>query len=227
MKSQIRNWILLLLMLAACGLALQLRPSDRIADQGPKLNLDAMIPGQFGEWSIDDKVVYQQVSPDTKAALEKIYTQALMRTYVNRDGYRIMLSIPYGADQSDGLAAHDPEGCYPAQGFQILSKSQETLHTSMGDVPLRRMEAAAGARHEPVTYWVTVGHHAVNNDWDRKKAQLEFALKRQIPDGLLVRVSSIDADTLQAYRIHGGFIEALLKSLPPQSRMRVSGLASL
>jgi EpsI family protein len=226
MKIHLRNFVLLLLMLASSGLAVALRPTHRIADKGPKLDLETMIPKRFGEWSIDENVVYQQVSPDTKAALDKIYTQALSRTYINQQGYRIMLSMPYGADQSDGLAAHDPEGCYPAQGFQILSKSRETLHTTMGDIPLRRMEASAGPRHEPVTYWVTVGNNAVNNDWDRKKAQLAFALNREIPDGLLVRVSSIDMDTNAAYIVQSNFIEELLKSLPPEARKRVSGLSS-
>jgi len=221
---KVSNFLIGIVMIAAAGLTVAITPTHRVADKLPPVNLESMIPKQFGDWAIDEKVVYQQVSPDVKAALDKIYTVVLTRTYINSRGYRIMLSIPYGIDQSDGLSAHDPEGCYPAQGFQIESKSKELLRTSSGDIPVRRMEASSGDRHEPVTYWFTVGNHAVNNDWERKKAQMRHALKGEIPDGMLVRASSIDVNTQEAYRIQGMFIEDLVKALPPESRTRVSGL---
>ena len=224
MKSLYRNLTIFILMLTASGLALAIRPSHMIAEAGPKVDLASMIPQRFGDWSVDEKMVYQQVSPDLQAALDKIYTQVLTRTYVNSQGYRIMLTIPYGADQSDALSAHDPEGCYPAQGFQIMSKHQEILKTSTGEIPVRRMEASSGARHEPVTYWSTVGNTPVNNDWDRKKAQMRYTLRGEIPDGLLVRVSSIDTDTMMAYKTQGDFVDAMLKSLSVESRKRVAGL---
>ena len=221
---KLTNLLICAALIAATGLAVAITPTHRVAEQGPPVNLETMIPGRFGDWAINEKVVYQPVSPELKEALSKIYTQVLTRTYINPQGYQIMLSIPYGADQSDGLAAHDPEGCYPSQGFQIMSKRKEPLHTANGTIPVRRMEAVNGLRHEPVTYWLTVGNRAVNNDWDRKKAQLSYALKGEIPDGILFRVSSIDPDTQQAYRIQNEFIEALLKALPPDSRARLAGL---
>jgi EpsI family protein len=104
-----------------------------------------------------------------------------------------------------------------------MAKRQEILHTGVGDLPLRRMETK-GLWAEPVTYWFTVGQYAVNNEWDRKEAKLRYAAKGEIPDGLLVRVSSRDADTAQAYRLQGKFIEDLLKSVPPDARRRLAGL---
>ncbi|WP_373991131.1 exosortase-associated protein EpsI, B-type [Duganella sp. BuS-21] len=224
MKNTARNLLLLALMMASSGLAVALRPTERIASLGPAVDLETLVPRQFGEWQVDDKVVYQQVSPDVGAALAKIYTQVLTRTYVNKSGYRIMLSVPYGANQSDGLAAHDPEGCYPAQGFQIMSKSKDVVSTAQGALPIRRMEALSGARHEMVSYWFTVGEHAVNSDWERKKQQMRYAVRRQIPDGLLVRVSSIDGDSAGAYKVQQEFIQSMLQVLPPDALARVAGL---
>jgi EpsI family protein len=77
---------------------------------------------------------------------------------------------------------------------------------------------------EPVTYWFTVGRYAVNNEWDKKEAKLRYAAKGEIPDGLLVRVSSRDGNTEQAYRMQAQFIEDLLKSVPPETRRRLAGL---
>lgn len=222
---KVKNVLAGLAMILAAGLAVAMTPTHRIADQGPAVDLEEIIPARFGDWAVDDKVFYQQVSPEVKASLDKIYTQVLTRTYVNSQGYRIMVSIPYGANQSDGLSAHDPEGCYPAQGFQIMSKSKDVLHTEVGAIPVRRMEAVSGIRHELVTYWFTVGSYAVNNDFERKKAQLRYALKGQIPDGILFRASSIDDDTQEAYRIQDLFIQEMVKALSPEYRARVSGLS--
>lgn len=224
MKLSSKNTFLLALMLLSAGLGAALRPTHKIADQESPVNLESIIPKQFGDWNVDEKVAYRQVNPQEKAAIDKIYTQVLTRTYVNRQGYRIMLSIPYGADQSDGLAAHDPEGCYPSQGFQILATGKEILKTIAGPIPIRRMEAESGSRHEPVTYWFTVGNQAVNNGWARKKAQLRYNLRGEIPDGMLVRASSIDRDTQNAYRHQDQFLGDLVKALPPDARTRVSGL---
>ena len=103
MNKSVRNLVLLGLMVCSSAMAMVLRPTQRIADMGPAVNLETLVPRQFGDWVVDDKVVYQQVSPDVSAALAKIYTQVLTRTYVNKAGYRIMLSVPYGANQSDGV----------------------------------------------------------------------------------------------------------------------------
>lgn len=224
MNKTVRNLVLLALMVSSSGMAVALRPTARIADMGPAVNLETLLPRQFGNWMVDEKVIYQQVSPDVDAAMAKIYTQVLTRTYVSKSGYRIMLSVPYGANQSDGLAAHDPQGCYPAQGFQIMSTSKDVLQTEQGLLPIRRMEARSGARHEMVSYWFTVGEHAVNSDWERKKRQLHYALRREIPDGLLVRVSSIDNDSADAYAVQQEFIQSLLRVLPPDALARVAGL---
>jgi len=222
---KVKNLLAGIVMIAASGLAFVLRPTHLVADQGPAINLEKIIPVRFADWALDDKVTYQQVSPDLQASLDKIYNQILIRTYVDSKGYRIMVSIPYGKNQSDGLSAHDPEGCYPSQGFQIISKSKELLNISIGAIPIRRMEAVSGTRHELVTYWFTVGSYAVNDGWERKKVQMRYALKGQIPDGILFRVSSIDEDTQAAYRIQGAFIEELTKALTPENRARISGLS--
>jgi len=225
MKIQNFRFLLIgLALLAAAGAGIALKPTHRLADQGPKVDLEAIIPQEFGKWHVENTGNIQVVNPQAQAAVDKIYTQVLSRAYVDDNGYRIMLMLPYGANQSDDLAAHDPEGCYPAQGFNILGNRRALLQTAYGPIPVRRMEAENGRRHEPVTYWFTVGNKAVNNGWDRKIAQLSYALHGNIPDGLLFRASSIDPDTEHAYRTQEAFIKDLLTALPPETRLRIAGL---
>lgn len=218
-------WLGLALMAAAAG-AVEFRPTQRLTEQGPKVDLEAMIPQRFGQWRVDDATGNQLVNPQTQAAIDKIYTQVLSRTYINAEGYRVMLMMPYGADQSDDMGVHDPAGCYPAQGFRILGNRKDLIKTVYGFIPARRMEAENGPRHEPVTYWSTVGNKTVNDDWDRKLAQLSYVLEGRIPDGLLFRVSSIDPDARHAYQTQDVFINALLQALAQDARMRVAGLSS-
>lgn len=224
MKLAPVNIVLLVLMLAASGLAPVLRPTHKLADTGLKVNLETMIPEQFGSWHLDRESHQPLINPQASETLGRIYAQLLSRTYINAEGYRIMLSIPYGPDQSDNLAVHDPEGCYPAQGFGIMKKSRLSLQTGNGSIPVRRMETKNGSRYEPVTYWSTVGDKAVNNDIDRKLAQLTYIMRGTIPDGILFRVSSIDNDPVRAYSIHGEFINAMQQATSPEARKKIFGL---
>ena len=114
-------------MFAAAGMALALKPTTKIADAGPEVDLEVLIPKAFGDWKIDTTIAPLIANPEQQAVIEKIYNQTLTRTYVNSRNERIMLSIAYGGDQSDSMAVHKPEVCYPAQGFQILKNDHRTL----------------------------------------------------------------------------------------------------
>ena len=89
------------------------------------------VPESFGDWIALTGQPAQVVNPQTKALLDSLYSQILTRTYVHKDGYRIMLSMAYGDDQRGGLQAHRPEVCYPAQGFKVGSRADGPLPTQL------------------------------------------------------------------------------------------------
>jgi EpsI family protein len=216
----------LLLMLASAGAAQALKPTRRLAADYPPIKLDEMVPKQFGQWRTDDAIVPVQVAPDVQAKLDKLYNQVLSRTYVDSAGYRIMLSIAYGGDQSDSMRAHRPEVCYAAQGFQV-GKLMKTVIASLDvSLPVARLEAWQGARHEPITYWVVVGDQVARSGFEQKLAQLKFGLAGKIPDGMLVRVSSIERESASAYSRHEQFANALQQALSPRDRVRFFGRPS-
>jgi len=212
-----------LAMLSAVGLTYALTPKAKIADQESKLNLETMIPQQFGDWKVDETIVPLQVSPDVQAALNKVYNQTLSRTYVNSRDERIMLSIAYGTDQSDNVQVHLPEGCYRGQGFAVSNKTESVMQTLFGKIPVAKLIATKEARYEPITYWVVVGGQVARDNWEMKKAKLKFALKGEVADGLLVRVSSVGQDAQRGYEIQREFSEAMLKALTPEQRARMIG----
>jgi EpsI family protein len=210
-------------MIAAPMLAETTRPTRKAADEGPKVDLEAMIPKQFGEWHIDGSLVPIQASPDLQAALDKIYNQTLARTYVNAAGERIMLSIAYGADQSDNLQVHLPEGCYTGQGFAVQPKEISVLTTSQGDLRVARSVARLGLRVEPITYWIVMGNKIALNSWEMKKAKMSFNLRGEVAEGTLLRVSNIATDVTASYELHRRFVDSLLGAIDPSQRIRFFG----
>ena len=156
--------------------------------------------------------------------LDALYDQTLTRTYINSKGQRIMLSIAYGGDQSgDKAQVHRPEFCYAAQGFQLSSNFESQIRTESGTLPVRRLKAVQGKRNEPITYWITVGDNVTLPGLGRKLIQLRYGLTGKVPDGMLVRVSSIDQDTANAYQVQDRFISDMLAAVNEQDRIRVAG----
>ncbi|MGQ9862315.1 MAG: exosortase-associated protein EpsI, B-type [Thiobacillaceae bacterium] len=210
-------------MLVAAGLAVVLTPKTKLADQGPRIDLETMVPKQFGDWRLDESIIPLQISPDVQAKLDRIYNQTLSRTYVNGQGQRIMLSIAYGSDQSDSMAVHKPEVCYPAQGFEIMQKREGVLDVAGVGLPVVRLVARHNNRIEPITYWITVGGETVTGGLDRKLAQMRYGLTGSVPDGLLLRISNIDPDASRAYALQADFASALFQALNAEARKSLFG----
>lgn len=85
-RSQLRHFLILCAMLLAAGAAILLKPTQRVADQGPKVDLETMIPRTFGDWREEKQTSAQIVDPQQKELIDKIYSQTLSRTYVNANG---------------------------------------------------------------------------------------------------------------------------------------------
>ena len=202
-----------------------LTPTQKVADARANFNLDAMVPKSFAGWTVDTSVVPLTPDPTQKELIAALYDQTLSRTYVNAQGQRVMLSIAYGGDQSKQLQLHLPEVCYVAQGFAMLHEQGGVLATRFGALPVKRLVARLDARNEPITYWVTIGDKAVMSGLDQKIQRLAYGLSGRIPDGMLVRVSTIDTDEAAAYRVQDRFVEQMLVALDPHSRTRLMGAA--
>jgi EpsI family protein len=218
-----RALLLCLLMLAAAGLTIAAKPSQKLADQGPKIDLERIVPESFSGWTITRSILPISISPEVQARLEKIYNQTLTRTYVNSAGQRVMLSMAYGGDQSDAMQVHRPEVCYAAQGFEIVKQSLAQLVTDFGVLPVKRLVALQGARNEPITYWIVIGDQVTQGGFMQKLVQLKYGLSGRIPDGILVRVSTIDRNEAQAYQLQDQFLATMLGAIPPGVRPRIVG----
>jgi len=221
MKLKSTAWVLALVMCAAPIAAGTMRPPP----PPPVANfLEAMVPTTFGEWREVQEV--GQINPEIEDMLRRIYAEVLSRTYVNKTGYKIMLSIARSANQIGIQQAHRPEVCYPAQGFKVHGAMElgVPLTTPYGSIAVNQMTASIGSRVEPVTYWLTMGDHVVNNQWDKRIVQIRVVLTRENPGGLLFRVSSIDGDSKYAFAMQQKFVADMMKSVTAEARSRLAGL---
>lgn len=194
-------------------------------DQAPPVVLERVVPAQFGEWKLQPASPLV-VNPQTQQLLDQLYSQTLSRTYANAAGYRVMLSLAYGSDQRQGLQAHLPEVCYPAQGFTLRGQAEGQIATTFGAIPVKRLQTELGSRVEPVTYWLTMGDQVLQtrSRFEKRLIELRLGLTGNVPDGLLFRVSSIDTRPDNAFEMQERFVRDLLGALGPPERVRLAGL---
>jgi EpsI family protein len=205
--------IVLCIAMAASALATSVLTPKLLYSQAhyPGYLLEQSIPKSFGEWALDNSSAKTIISPSLKEELDKFYSETVNRTYINRSGDRVMLSFAYGGDQGRALQVHKPEVCYQAQGFKIIYDAKDTINTTLGRIPVRRLVATQGERIEPITYWIRSGNAIVTGWYEQNKVRLTASLvDGEIADGLLVRISTIGADKDRAYQVHDAFMSALL-----------------
>ena len=215
--------IFALMALTAVG-AHQLTPTKSLAAEKHWNKLGASIPEQAGDWTKIVSAANMMVSPDLQQKLDEFYSDLYTETFVDTRGYPIMVSVAYGETQSDQLRVHSPEVCYPAQGFTIVSRKNDTVALPDGrTLPVVRLVTKNQNRVEPVTYWITIGTEVANRGLNRKFAQLRYGLEGFIPDGLLFRVSSVDRDIEASFKKQDEFIRTIASSVDASSKVRFFG----
>ncbi len=222
MSPTAKNSLLMLLMFAVALASVLLKPVPDAA-QHKRIGLETMIPEQFGGWREVKNVAPVMPASQQAELLEMIYDETLARTYVNDRREQVMLSIAYGGDQSGRLKVHRPEACYTGQGFMVKHVGESLWQTSWGSIPVKLLIAEAHGRHEPVSYWIRVGESAVTGVWGQRMTQMAYSLVGEIPDGLIFRVSSIDADQQRAFQVQERFVSDLMDALSPADRRVLAG----
>jgi len=201
-----------------------LKPKVSLADIKPKIVLEQLIPLQFGQWKEVPSMRPLLPDPTVQAVLESAYTQTLARVYVNERGQHVMLTVAYGKDQnSESTAAHRPEFCYTGQGFTVQDVGIHEAQLAGHQLTMRRLVGTRQSYVEQISYWVTLDEKATLPGIGRKLAQIQYGLKGQIADGMLVRVSTAGLPQGDAEKVQDGFIRDMEKQMPSGFRARFFG----
>jgi EpsI family protein len=135
-----------------------------------------------------------------------------------------MLSLAYGKDQSDGHSVHQPSICYPAQGFTIINERDIRLTLDKHrQLIVHYMYTQNGQRIEPLIYWATAGDFLYEGTLQRKLVEFKYSETNLIPDGMILRVSTIEQDPNTAINSMVAFVKDWYASMPEQQRSRYFG----
>ena len=216
-------------LLGSAILAEVLTPRQLMA-RTASIDLETAIPRQFGGWTLLPSIQPLTpsdpegiVDPDAKNA--PVYSQEVGRSYVDRSGNVVMLMVAYGPVQNYRLKAHRPEICYTAAGFRVSEKHGEELNYSQKQQPLKliRLIAEREARFEPVSYWMRVGNDIATGVVDRQLIRLKYGLRGIVPDGALVRISTVGLSKEMSFKVQDQFIHDFLDAVAPQDRKFFTG----
>ena len=106
----------------------------------------------------------------------------------------------------------------------MLKTGSGVLATPYGRLPVKRLVARQNTRKEPITYWITIGDKAIQSGLEQKLERFAYGLSGKIPDGMLVRVSTIQPGEAEAWRLQDRFVDDMLGALDDKARLRLLGV---
>ncbi len=181
--------------LAAAATALAFTPRHRELRLGSS-RLEDLVPKAFAGWRFEASSGL--VLPPQDQLRDKIYSQLLTRTYAREDGAGVMLLIAYSGSQDGAIQVHRPEVCYPASGYDLTRVAEHSVPLAGTlSVPGRFIVAETGLRREQLIYWTRLGNRFPTRWSEQRLAVLEQNLDGVIPDGVLVRISTLIQDDAQ------------------------------
>jgi EpsI family protein len=229
--SRVQIILVSIALLGSAILAEVLAPRELMARASASLDLQTVIPKQFGTWTlVPDRSPVTPADPEGYVetdAYSRIYSQEVGRTYTDGHGNIVMLMVAYGPVQNSRLKAHRPEMCYTAAGFRVSKKTDATVSYRNDAQPIKvtRVIAERESRFEPISYWMRVGNDITTGVVDRQLVRIKYGLRGIIPDGALVRVSTIGIPTEASYRLQDQFIRDLLAAVAPADRKFFTGVS--
>lgn len=218
-----RDLILGALGVCALASAEALRPRKRLVLLPKNSTIEKSIPLSFSGWeaqSVDDLVGPAQAGRLARA----LYSETVARIYFEeKTGKAVMMLAAYGDTQSDLLQLHRPESCYPAVGFTLRSAESVSVPLPGGVIlPARRVIAYTEQRTEDILYWARMGEALPRTGGEQRMARLQNAMQGYVPDGILVRCSTIGA-TAEGYASLQRFVGAMLEAVEPANRPALVG----
>ncbi|WP_425228641.1 exosortase-associated protein EpsI, V-type [Sphingomonas sp.] len=185
--------------------------------------LGDLIARRVGQWSVTAPAGV--IVPTEEVANTDGYDQLLTRVYVAPGLPTIMLLIAYGSTQGGSLQLHRPETCYPGQGFRLSAFADSDLPLAPGlPVQARGFTARRDERTERVLYWTRIADRFPRNTAQEYATIIRSVLRGTVPDGILVRVSSIGPDDRGAESELARFAQEMVATATPAGRQVLIGV---
>lgn len=216
-----RSMVIGTALLGIGGAAVARQPKS-IAKPIRKETLDRLIPMRIGGWTYQD--TSGLVLPPPDALSDALYSGLVTRSYASPNRLPIMLLVAYSNVQDGMLQVHRPEVCYPAGGYRISPTQMTEVPNGVGGLIDANSFSADGiSRTEQILYWTRIGNHFPTSWLDQRIAVVRANLDGMIPDGALVRISTLAPDMAAAHADLAAFAAELVEASPPMARRLMIG----
>ena len=212
--------------LAAQVMGARLQP----APVAPTTDAITHVPERIGTWlAVKDLTVpVNPARPDSNGRPGQVYDAMVSRTYLAPDGSRVMLMLAYQTQQFQEDRVHSPELCYYAQGYVIKDQKNIQLRENELNFSARFFTGNSISRNESVIYWIRTGNLISQSSLATRGEIFASGIKGKIDDGILVRVSMVDApgeshSSDEQIAMMTGFLRELLAASPADSRLALLG----
>lgn len=189
----------------------------------PEGGIGRAVPERIGPWRRSDDPGFV-LPPSDEEAAAAVYEEQLTRAYDDGAGPAVMLLIAYDRTQSGLLQIHRPESCYPGSGFTLSPPRPVMAMLAPGvTASATFLTATRDDRIEQLLYWTRIGD-AFPGDWHAQRWTIAAQnLRGYVPDGVLVRMSTISPDADAALRQLVRFARALFLASPAAGRRLLAG----
>jgi len=205
MDSRKIGWIIItILVVVIIALKLDLLSSTKEFERKSLLDF----PYTLGEWKGEDLEYPDWLSDELKAE------ELIMREYEDKDGNNLMLYAGFFTYRKS-TSTHNPDVCYPAQGWKIEKKDIVKLDIDGRSYPVAERIISKNLNRQVVLFWYQVKDKTITNKIKHQMLIIKDALIEGKMRASIVRVSmpiknrSID----EALEIEKEFAEIIIPKL--------------
>ena len=153
------------------------------------------------------------------------------RTYQHTDGRKVSVVMAWSGDGLNFQKIHEQQVCYKASGFEVSPLHIVSILTGTGSIEVRAFTASQDARKDDVAYWMVIDGIRERDIDKRNPIVRQFLqllylpsfFRGELPDILMVRVSSVRLANGQPTTAHIDYIKEWLKTFSPADRQRITG----
>ncbi|MBL9068876.1 MAG: EpsI family protein [Sphingopyxis sp.] len=202
-----RNALIGGVLACASGFAFLRQPA--IANPAiPEAAFEKWVPDSFGRWSSISQAGVVLPPPDSLR--DRLYDNLVTRVYSASGSPSVMMLLAYNNVQDGVLQVHRPEVCYPVGGFQLSDTRAVDVEVSGRRIPANFFTATGPDRLEQVQYFTRLGD-AFPRTWaEQRLAVIRANLAGDIPDGMMMRVSTLGIGANEAETLLDNFTRAFI-----------------
>lgn len=186
-KISVLQIAVLILCLVLTGVVIKFRPVSHAVEKS------AALASELSKLGSRYDITTNPLSP---RVIEELKLDDFVFQTYTRDNVSITLYVGYYFSGKKVGAAHDPQVCYPGQGWKLSNKESGHYELKNGEkIKYSTIIAELAGKKELIIYWFQVDDETANNTFVQKMVLFKKKIMRQGESNAFVRISTSLDDT--------------------------------